>query len=122
MITLEVSDLDFRTVFYGDVLVERVQMLRATKREAEFFNKKLNSHIEKKLNKIVIDLSQCEFLDSSFLGAIVFNLKNIERIGGEIKLVEPANTYQELLEKTGTFRIFNTYKSIKDAVESFRYN
>ncbi|MBK7380935.1 MAG: STAS domain-containing protein [Ignavibacteriales bacterium] len=122
MITLEVSDLDFKTVFYGDVLVERVQMLRATKREAEFFNKKLNSHIEKKLNKIVIDLSQCEFLDSSFLGALVFNLKYIERAGGEIKLVEPANTYQGLLEKTGTFRIFNTYKSIKDAVESFRYN
>lgn len=122
MITLEVSDLDFKTVFYGDVLVERVQMLRATKREAEFFNKKLNSHIEKKLNKIVIDLSQCEFLDSSFLGALVFNLKYIERTGGEIKLVEPANTYQGLLEKTGTFKIFNTYKSIKDAVESFRYN
>lgn len=122
MITLEVSDLDFKTVFYGDVLVERVQMLRATKREAEFFNKKLNSHIEKKLNKIVIDLSQCEFLDSSFLGALVFNLKYIERTGGEIKLVEPANAYQGLLEKTGTFRIFNTYKSIKDAVESFRYN
>lgn len=122
MITLEVSDLDFKTVFYGDVLVERVQMLRATKREAEFFNKKPNSHIEKKLNKIVIDLSQCEFLDSSFLGALVFNLKYIERAGGEIKLVEPANTYQGLLEKTGTFRIFNTYKSIKDAVESFRYN
>jgi len=122
MITLEVSDLDFKSVFYGDVLVERVQMLRATKREAEFFNKKLNSHIEKRLYKIVIDLSECEFLDSSFLGALVFNLKNIERAGGEIKLVEPANTYQGLLEKTGTFKIFNTYKSIKDAVESFRYN
>lgn len=122
MITLEVSDTDFKTLFYGDVLVERVQMSRATKREAEFFNRKLNSHIEKKLNKIVIDLSQCEFLDSSFLGALVVGLKNISRLGGEIKLVEPSNTYQGLLEKTGTFRIFNTYKSIKDAIESFRYN
>lgn len=111
---------DFKRNIVGEVVVEVVNLTRATYKEATEFKNIINEDIEKKFRKIVVDISQCEFMDSTFLGVLVYGQKRISYIGGEIKLVEPLSVFQTLLEKTATLRIFDTYKTIQEAVNSFK--
>ena len=110
---------DFEKKIQKDVVIEVVNLTRATLKEANQFKKILQEDIEKKFKKIVIDISQCEFLDSTFLGTLVLAKKSMNRIGGELKIVEPASVFKVLLEKTSTLQVFDTYKSLDDAVSSF---
>ncbi len=110
---------DFNKKVINDVVVEVVNLSRATYKEATEFKRILNEDLEKKFKKIVVDISQCEFMDSTFLGVLVYGQKRISTMGGEIKLIEPASVFQTLLEKTSTLRIFDTYKSLSEAVSSF---
>jgi len=110
---------DFEKKIQKDVVIEVVNLTRATLKEANQFKKILQEDIEKKFRKIVIDISQCEFLDSTFLGTLVLAKKSMDRIGGELKIVEPDSVFQVLMEKTSTLQVFDTYKSIDEAVNSF---
>jgi anti-anti-sigma factor len=110
---------EFEKKAINDVIVEIVNLSRATFKEASDFKKILNEDLEKKFQKIVVDISQCEFMDSTFLGVLVYAQKRISSQGGTIKLVEPASVFQTLLEKTSTLRIFDTYKTLQEAVQSF---
>ena len=110
---------DFEKKIQKDVVIEVVNLTRATLKEANQFKKILQEDVEKKFKKIVIDISQCEFLDSTFLGTLVLAKKSMNRIGGELKIVEPASVFKVLLEKTSTLQVFETYKSLDEAVNSF---
>ena len=110
---------DFEKKIQKDVVIEVVNLTRATLKEANQFKKILQEDIEKKFKKIVIDISQCEFLDSTFLGTLVLAKKSMNRIGGELKIVEPSSVFRVLLEKTSTLQVFETYKSLDEAVNSF---
>ena len=110
---------DFEKKIEKDVVVEVVNLSRATYKEAIQFKKILEEDVEKKFRKLVVDISQCEFLDSTFLGTLVLAKKRINKIGGELKIVEPSSVFKVLLEKTSTLEIFDTYKSLDDAINSF---
>lgn len=110
---------DFEKKVVKDVLVEKVNLTRATWKEAIELKRILDEDIINKFPKIVVDISDCEFMDSTFLGALVVSQKKISKSGSEIKLVEPASVMQTLMEKSGTLKIFDTYPSLNEAVESF---
>lgn len=110
---------DFETKIEKDVVIEVVNLTRATWKEAQEFKKILEEDVEKKFRKLVVDISQCEFLDSTFLGALVFAKRSINKIGGELKIVEPPSVFRVLREKTATLQVFDSYKSIEDAINSF---
>jgi anti-anti-sigma factor len=111
---------DFEQKVVGDVVVEIVNLTRATWKEANQFKLILQSDIEKKFRKLVVDISQVEFMDSTFLGTLVLGKRNITQIGGDLKLVEPVSVFKALMEKTSTLNIFESYKSASDAVLSFK--
>ncbi len=110
---------DFEKKIEKDVVIEVVNLTRATWKEAQEFKKILEEDIEKKFRKLVVDISQCEFLDSTFLGVLVFAKKSTTKIGGDLKIVEPPSVFRVLREKTSTLNVFDTYKSLDDAVNSF---
>jgi anti-anti-sigma factor len=110
---------DFEKKIEKDVVVEVVNLSRATWKEANEFRKILEEDVEKKFRKLIVDISQCEFLDSTFLGALVLAKKRINKIGGDLKIVEPPYVFKVLREKTATLEVFDTYKSLNDAVDSF---
>jgi anti-anti-sigma factor len=110
---------DFEKKVVKDVLVEKVNLTRATWKEAIELKRILDEDIINKFPRIVVDISECEFMDSTFLGALVVSQKKVSKSGSEIKLVEPASVMQTLMEKSGTLKIFDTYPTLNDAVESF---
>jgi anti-anti-sigma factor len=111
---------DFEQIVYDEVVIEIVHLTRATWKEASQFKLILQTDIEKKFKKLVVDISRIEFMDSTFLGTLVLAKRNITQIGGDLKLVEPVSVFKALMEKTSTLNIFESYKSVKDAVKSFK--
>ena len=110
---------DFEKKICADVIVEVVNLTRATWKEAAELKKILDEDILLKYRRIVVDISKCEFMDSTFLGALVVAHKKIVKLGGEIKLVEPLYAMHVLLEKVGTLNIFDSYTTQREAIESF---
>ena len=113
---------DFEKKICADVIVEMVNLTRATWKEAGELKKILDEDVLLKYRRIVVDISKCEFMDSTFLGALVVVQRKITQMGGEIKLVEPLYGMQELLEKAGTLKLFDSYTTQREAIESFSFN
>lgn len=113
---------DFEQKIEQDVVIEVVNLTRATYKEANEFKKILQDDIEKKFKKLVVDISQCDFLDSTFLGTLVLAQKSMNKIGGHLKIIEPPSTFRVLREKTSTLHVFETYKSLEEALKSFNNN
>ncbi|MFA8343418.1 MAG: STAS domain-containing protein [Rhodothermaceae bacterium] len=103
----------------NDVLIEIVNLDRATLREAEEFKKILTKNIEQGERKIIVDLSACEFIDSSFLGALVHILKKVVKTNGDLKLVGFKPAVRSMFELTRMFRVFETHSNLNEAVESY---
>jgi len=111
--------MDFTKEKYGDITVEVVNLTRATLKEAEEFKLTLIQDIEEGVRKIVVDLRQCEFIDSTFLGALVVSLKKITTIGGELKLVGFQPAVHSMFELTRMYRVFEAFSTKEEAVNSF---
>ncbi len=102
-----------------DVVVEVVDINRATFKEAEQFKKLLDRDIENDHLKIIVDLNNCNFIDSTFLSTIVTALKKVNKAGGNLKLIGIHSETQALLELTGTVKVFEIYNSREEAIRSF---
>lgn len=112
----------FEKKIVNGVVVEVVNLSKATYEEAQNLNKILDNEINFKNRKIVVDLSQCEFIDSTFLGVLVLSLKSIARIGGDIRLVKPHVISRSLMSIAGTLNVFNVYNNLEEAINSFKYD
>lgn len=105
---------------YGDILVEVVELTRATLNEAEEFKQRLTEDIERGYKKIVADLSACEFIDSTFLGTLVISLKKVTSLGGDLRLVGFKPAVHSMFELTRMYRVFETFSNKQDAINSYK--
>jgi anti-anti-sigma factor len=112
--------MEFIQEKHGVVLVEVVSILRATMQEAEEFKQILLKDIELGWRKIVVDLSECEFIDSTFLGALVVSLKRVTGLGGDLKLVGFQPAVNMMFQLTRMYRVFETFPTRDEAVKSFQ--
>jgi len=111
--------MDYLQEVYEDVLVQVVDLTRATLREADEFKYTLSKSIEQGYRKIVVDLSLCEFIDSTFLGALVVSLKKVTTMGGDLRLVGFHPAVHSMMELTRMHRVFEFYPTKEDAINSF---
>jgi anti-anti-sigma factor len=105
----------------GDVVIEKIKLSRATLMEAGTMKARLLENINLKQNKIILDISECIFIDSTFYGALAFSLKKIREIGGDIKLVTPAFSIgtEGILNISNVQNIFDVYTSVEDALQAY---
>jgi anti-anti-sigma factor len=111
--------MDFTKEIYGNVLLEVVNLTRATLKEAEEFKQILTEDIESGWRKIVIDLAECEFIDSTFLGALVVSLKKVTALGGDLRLIGFQPAVHSMFELTRMYRVFEAFKTREEAIKSF---
>jgi anti-anti-sigma factor len=111
--------MDYLQEVYEDVLVQVVDLTRATLREADEFKYTLTKSIEQGYRKIVVDLSECEFIDSTFLGAMVVSLKKVTAMGGDLRLVGFHPAVHSMMELTRMHRVFESYPNKEAAIKSF---
>lgn len=110
---------DFTKEVNGDVLIEKVNFSRATFKEAQEFKDRLLYDILTNNIKIIVDLSSCEYIDSTFLGALVVVLKKMADRSGELKYIIPQPSALYLFKITGLYGVLNLYRNKEEALESF---
>jgi len=113
---------DFEKQLLGDVLIEKVNLLRATIIEASIIKTRLFEDILLNNKKIIVDISECDFIDSTFLGVLVASLKRTIEIGGDIKIVIASSSFPEGIVNNSSIQgVFEIYISVEDALKSFRF-
>lgn len=69
--------------------------------------------------KVVMDLSELEYIDSTGLGNLVICYTTIKKHGGALKLVNLNKRNLQLLLLTKLHTIFEVFHDVSDAVNSF---
>ncbi len=103
----------------NDILVVEVKEKRATVEFSGSLKDDLIKKIEDTANNVVVDLSKSEFVDSSFLGALVAGLKKATMKNGDLKLVGLQPPVRAMFELTRLYRIFDIFDTVEDALSSF---
>lgn len=111
--------MDFDKSTNKNVVVLKVNLVRATLKEAEEFKNQLLEEINLGNKKIVVDLSICEFIDSTFLGSLVVALKKVTSDGGDLRLVGFKPAVSSMFELTRMYRVFESFETKEEAVKSF---
>ena len=69
--------------------------------------------------RIVLNLRDTPYIDSTAMGEIVHGYTTVTRRGGALKLLNPIGRVHDLLTVTKLATIFETFDSERDAVASF---
>ena len=102
----------------GNLLVVTLQGKRLEAATATFFKSTIADFINNGANRIILDLSQVDFVDSSGLGSIVSILKTLGE-EGELVLCGISQTVMSLFKLTRLDRIFRIYATADEAVANF---
>ena len=71
-------------------------------------------------SKVVFDLGELRFVDSSGLGAILSCLRQLNAKGGDLKLCEMTKPVRALFELVRMHKIFDIYVTKDEALRAFR--
>lgn len=107
----------FSREIYNHVAVISVNLMRATLNEANDFKEYLDDVILLTKNDIIVDISNCTHIDSTFLGALVMGLKKLSKNGKDLLLVEPSGAGREILSITSMGKLFRLFSSREEAME-----
>ncbi len=110
---------DFEKIYVDGVFVIAVNLIRLTVNEAIAFRKIVVEEISSGHTKLVIDLSKCDYMDSSFFGAIVLASKMLIDLDFKLKIVEPFTTGEDIYTYTDYRKVFDKYKTREEAIKSF---
>jgi anti-sigma B factor antagonist len=65
--------------------------------------------------RIVVDLSETEFMDSSGLGALIAGLKSARQAGGDLRIACPTEQVATVLKLTNLDRVLRPHTSVAGA-------
>jgi anti-sigma B factor antagonist len=80
----------------------------------------LNKLMEQKKYKIIINLSNTKYMDSSGLGAVVSRIAIARSNRGDVCIASVPNNIRDLLELTHLNQILNCFENVELAVASFK--
>jgi anti-sigma B factor antagonist len=82
------------------------------------FKERMVELIESGKKRIVVDLSEATFIDSTTLGVLVGGVKRLRPAGGSLALVCTDDNISKIFEITGLDRVFPIHESRDDALEA----
>lgn len=109
----------FKKISVDGVYVIAVNLTHSTIKEANEFRATIEEEITSGHTNLVIDLSKCEYIDSTFFGAIIWALGELSDKGKKLKIVEQAGSKENIFTITNTLNIFDLHKTREDAIKSF---
>ena len=111
--------MQFETEKINDVVVVKVQTEVLDAGNAKEFRTGISPILEKDV-KIVFDMSQVNFLDSSGCGAILSCLRQLNSAGGDLKMFGLQQSVRTLFELVRLHRIVEIFNTRDEAVKSYR--
>ena len=115
--------MDFEDFLYEEVgngCIETVNFARATITEVNIFRNRINKHIESGKRNIIVDLSLCDFCDSSFMGVLVVCTKKTFSESSKLSVViREGSGVCSLIYTTRLDRVLSIYQTKEDAIKHF---
>lgn len=109
----------FENEIIEDIAIESVKMVRITFIEAKLFWERLQTCIIPEYNKVIVDISKCKFIDSSFMGVLVRIHRMLLKEKGELKLVLDNKQIERYFRFAELNKIIDTNISLEEAINSF---
>ena len=104
-----------------DLIAVNVQLYSANLEKAVPFRDYLLKLVKDGGKNFIIDLSHTEYIDSTFLGSLVFVLKKLKNDGGKIVLIlGKSSKATTMFEITNMNKVFEVYENVEEAKESFK--
>ncbi len=72
--------------------------------------------------KVVLDLGDVQFMDSSGCGALISGLKWVREVGGDLKVCGVSGPVRALFDLVRMSRIIDVHKTRDEAVQAFGKN
>lgn len=76
----------------------------------------LTSASERGSHRLIADLTNVDFLDSTGLGALIGGQRRAKEFGGEVRIVAKEGQILRLLRITGLLKVFSVYATLDAAV------
>ena len=112
----------FNLEIYDGVAVVKVDIPSATLREAKPMWELFESEEIFYWKNIIIDLSACTFVDSTFIGMIIKIFRRVNEKESRLKLVFPQLNDIESFRVVGITKIISCFKTLEQAVYSYKPN
>jgi anti-sigma B factor antagonist len=79
----------------------------------------LAAAVEQGSRRLVVDLGETAFIDSSGLGALIGGLKAARKAGGDLRIARPTEQARAVLALTSLDRVFRFYPSVTEALADY---
>ncbi|MBE0539413.1 MAG: STAS domain-containing protein [Ignavibacterium sp.] len=113
-------DNDFIYEEVGDICIEPVNFTRATLKETETLRSRIQNDINNGKTNIIIDLSLCDFCDSSFIGALVVCTKKSFAINNKFSIIiQPESSLSDIFHATRLDKVLSIFKTRDEALKYF---
>ncbi|TDQ11991.1 STAS domain-containing protein [Pedobacter metabolipauper] len=103
----------------NDVLLITIEDKDANLSKSEHFKEQVLNEITLGARKLIVSFERVEYIDSSFLGAMVAILKNLLPQDGKLVLIELNSDINNLFELTRLDKIFDLKDSLETALKEF---
>lgn len=90
--------------------------------EAEYLDDKLYAAIGRGCNKAVVDLSDCDWINSAGIRILIHHHNCFKRNYGELKLSNLTRKIEKIVTITRLAQVFSIYESREEAITSFSYS
>ena len=106
----------------GNIIVVKVDPVSATLRDAQPFWEEFEKNNLFDHNKIIIDISRCVHIDSTFMGMIVKIFKRVNGNNGQLKLVFPQLSSIDSFRISGITKVLECFDTLEEALAMLRLN
>jgi anti-sigma B factor antagonist len=87
--------------------------------QSEDLHERIHSLIAKGVERVIIDLLEVEWINSSGLGVLIAGLTSLRNASGDLRLSNASPRIEDLLSRTKLLSVFHIYESTDSAVNSF---
>lgn len=118
------SSVEFSNLFSNNNSISeffsviKIKFERATLREASSFKKYMEKILAEYDRNLIIDLNDCEFVDSSFFGVLVSGVKRLKAMDRKFYLIYDSKGRLPIFSATGLDKVFTIFKSVDEAIKA----
>jgi anti-sigma B factor antagonist len=103
---------------FGDVTVLTLRVEYLDAGNTKDLKRDLNALVEPKA-KVVLDLGRVQFVDSSGCGTLLYYLRQLSAVGGDVKLCAVTRPVRALFEMIRMHKVFEICNTKDEAVRAY---
>ena len=102
----------------GDIVLIEIEENIVGGPDAISLNEEVRKLVDAGRKKFVLDMGCVEHINSSGLGILIASLNAVRQAGGDLKVANVGSRVLDLLKITKLNQIFESYKSVDEAVKN----